>query len=272
MQRIWDYSEYHLYQKLRRPVGAKHILKNDEEYNEYWDKIDWIRDWIRAENINRDKVYKHKVLLSKVYNAISGVIIFVLTILLYPLIRVLETCGVSLNYTMIITLCGILLIIGIWLGICGGWWNGEYPKEPREASVKDLLETINFRYGTPLVLALIIVKSFIEKDFTSGSNFRLCGSKRIDYSWHGLLESELYMLLADALILDECLSNQYKCKKPCVKCKAKEYNDDDHYYFHWRSIYKMSPIDILNTYNDEYLGRNGSLQPLPQYIEQRRRL
>lgn len=269
MQRTWDSYEYNLYQRLKRPIGGNQILKNEEEYNEYWGKIDWIRDWIKKEDVYQEKEYKLAVCKSKVYNTISILMLFVAITLPFPLTTILKECfHIYMSTSLLIFIVIVLFVVGVWFAAQGGDWNGESLKKPRKATVEDLLESVYFRYGTPLVLALEMQKIATHRRYT---DIRLCSNKHIyNNCWHGLLEPELYMLLADALILDECLSNQYKCKKQCVKCKAKEYNDNCYYYFHWRSIYKMSPTDIIRVYQNEYLGRNGSLQPLPQHIEQRR--
>lgn len=267
MEPVLTYEEYHLYQKLRRPVGDNHILKNHEEYNEYWDKIDWIRDWIKKENVNREKEYKQAVCKSRIYNTISILMLFVAITLPFPLNKILEECfHIYISTSLFVFSVVVLYVAGVWFSVQGGGWNERLPKKPCKVSVFDLLNEVSFGNGTPLALALAIVKSFINKDFIC-RNFRLCGSKY----WDGLQEPALYMLLADALILDECLS-KYSCEKECVKCKAKGYNDGVYYHSHWRNIYNMSPTDILRVYCDEYLGYNGSKQSLPKSIEDRERV
>lgn len=262
MERHLGHKEYSFYWRLRRPIGGHNILKNEEEYNEYWEKIDWIQYLICEIELRQKKKYKWERIKYHILNTL-GVCFVCFAFVSLPLLSQIFRISQSIYISVVI----FFSVIGIHCFYASGFWNGREPKPPKEATVADVLKLVNFKYGTPLVLALIIAKSIIEKDFARW-DFRLCGSKYIVRSWDGLLEPSLYMLLADALILDECLSNKYMCKKGCVRCKAKIYNDDYDYSSHKQSFYEMSPTDIIRIYEDEYLGRNGSPQPLPQYIEQ----
>lgn len=259
MERHLDYNEYCLYRNLKRPIGGNNILKNEEEYNEYWKKIDWIQDWIRAEDNNRKSVYDKALKKSKILNIISIILI----------VSTIPTVIVAYKSTMLFVIMElILLVISFWL-----WWNGGEPKSPRKATVKDLLKSVCFSETTPFSLALLIERHYEETGHHIGSHFRLSYSRHMGSDWNGLSEWATYILLADALILDDCLRSAKSCTKNCQRCKAKEYKDyesSNYFYynrFHWRQIYIKPPTDILLIYNGEAVRKNA--HPLPDHIEKR---
>lgn len=260
MERSLDYKEYLFYRNLRRPIGGNNILKNEEEYNEYWKKIDWIQDWIKTENNHRIKKY-HKTQKQKKYGRLIKALAFIL---------IISIIGAIFNFSWNYYLYMIApTVAGIW----AIYHSVEDLKPPKKATIFDLLNNIKFSETTPLSLALIIEKYYRETEVAYANKFLLTGRHNIGFNWRGLDERALYMLMADALILDKCLKSMRHCKCNCSRCKAKEYrvyNDDDFYYynrFYWRVIYRLPPADILLIYNGQ-VGRK-NIQPLPENIEKR---
>ena len=61
----------------------------------------------------------------RVLNLLSIIILFSLTFLLPPTIFILEECyNLSINFPLGMGGACVLLIVGVWLGMKGGWWNG----------------------------------------------------------------------------------------------------------------------------------------------------
>ena len=71
------------------------------------------------------KVLAKGLTKKRILNLLSIIILFFLTFLLPPTIFILEEfCNLSINFSLVIIGALALLIVGVWLGMKGGWWDG----------------------------------------------------------------------------------------------------------------------------------------------------